>query len=1010
MKPQRAHPYLSCLLLGVVLFGSPSKADEADDQYAVAAGHYAQERWKFAAEEFEVFLAKHPSDSRAGESLFFLGEALVQLGRHGEALAKFQEYLRRDPSGQYARSALFRAGEAAYLAGKMPEAKSLLPQFADKHPGDELNAHVLPYLGEIALGEKDLAGAESYFRQGLTRFPEGRLQDDCRFGLARALERQDKNAEAEKFYLALAGKPTSRLAADAQLRLGAVQYALGKFAEAAESFAAFESKWEASAQLGTARLGRGWALMKLDRARDAAAVFQKAALDPKLAIEARYWLGLAQKAQKDWVAAAKTLVDAVSGDPKSPLAAAIRFHAGDALLHAGDYAAAREQLEAVIQSASSQEEWIADSMLGICQAALRQKDHAAIDRQAAEFSRRFPANSLGGEVRRLLARSLIERKQFQKAADVLAALAANASKNEQGTEERYLSALAYEGLKRYDDALAALKPVLASDNGSLKADAQLAQASVFIATKRFSEAIVPLEAFLAGQPSPEAAVKAQGNLAICLARTKQLDKAKKLYAAIVEKHPRHELIVLMTEQLAEAAYEAGDTAWSKELFARLAQQGPAAGKQMAGLAGLGWSQFKAGNLEEAAATFGQVLAKSPEPALAAETALVRGQILEKLKKIDDALAMYDAVIDHHSASKELPRALLAAARLGHGLQQNERAAALLERLTKEFPKFPEMDAALYDWAWVLTDLGKLPESAGVFERLRREFPQSPYWPDATFRLAQRAFAAKQFAQARQLAGAALGRNPGPAVRENVMFLLAQIAAGEEKWQEAKDAFESVVKQFPSGSLRLLAEYGAAEAVFRLGDYEAARTRFQQLAADARGRDKAISAVALLRQAQAFSHQEKWDEAYRLASQIEPAFPGFEEQYEADYILGRCLANRAEFEKAREAYRRVINSPGGKKTKTAANAQLLIAETFFHQKNYETALREYLKVEILYAFPAVQAAALLQAGKCHEALREWKQAAEAYARVADHYRDTTFAKEAAERLKTARQRAEAAERK
>ncbi len=1005
MKPHRTYPYLSCLVLAVVLLASPSRADEADDQYAVAAGHYAREQWKFAVEEFQTFLAKYPNDNRARESLFFLGEALLQLGRHEEAQGRFQEYLRRDSSGQYVRSALFRAGETAYLAGKTPEAKSALRQFLEKHPGDELNAHVLPYLGEIALGEKDLAGAEAHFRQGLSRFPEGRLQDDCRFGLARALERQDKNAEAEKFYLALAGKASSRLAADAQLRLGAVQYALGKYAEAAESFAAFEAKWGQNAQLGAARLGHGWALMKLGRAKEAAALFQKVAADPKLAVEARYWLGLAQKAEKNWPAAAKTLLEAAAADPKSPLAAAIRFHAGDALLHAGDYAPARQQFDAVVQSSLGQGEWVADSLLGICQAALRQRDYETIDRQAAEFSRRFPASPLGGEVQRLLARSLIERKQFQKAAEVLGPRVAGGGPGEQGLEERYLLGLANDGLKRNDAALAALQPVLASANESLKADAQLAQASIWIATKRFGEAIVPLEAFLASQPASEPAVKARGNLAICLARTKQLDKAKKLYAAIVEKHSQHELIVPMTEQLAEAAYEAGDTGWSKELFARLAKQGPAAGKQMAGLAGLGWSQFKSGSLEEAAATFGQVLAKGPDAALAAETALVRGQILEKLKKTDDALAMYDLVIERHSASKELPQSLLAAARLRHSLQQNERAAALLERLTKEFPKLAEIDAALYDWAWILADQGKLPESAEVFERLRREFPQSNYWPDATFRLAQRAFAAKQHERAKELAGAVLGRNPEPTVRENVMFLLAQIAAGEEKWQEAKDAFESLVKQFPSGSLRLLAEYGAAEAIFRLGDYDAARTRFQQLARDVRGRDKSISAVALLRQAQAFGHQEKWADAYRLASQVESAFPGFEEQYEVDYVLGRYLASRAEFDKAREAYRRVIGSPGGKKTKTAANAQLLIAETYFHQKNYESALREYLKVEILYAFPAVQAAALLQAGKCHELLREWKQAAEVYTRLVNRYGDTTFAKEAAERLKAAKQRAE-----
>jgi TolA-binding protein len=206
----------------------------------------------------------------------------------------------------------------------------------------------------------------------------------------------------------------------------------------------------------------------------------------------------------------------------------------------------------------------------------------------------------------------------------------------------------------------------------------------------------------------------------------------------------------------------------------------------------------------------------------------------------------------------------------------------------------------------------------------------------------------------------------------------------------------------------VAEHGVAESIFRLGDFAAARDRFERLAREARGRDKSIPPVARLRQAQALAHQKKWEEAYRIASKMEEDFPGFAEQYEVDYVLGRCLANRAEFDKAREAYRRVIRSPGGAKTKTAANAQLLTAETYFHQKNYESALREYLKVEMLYAFPAVQAAALLQAGKCYEALGEWKQAAEVYARVVKTYGETTFAKEAAPLLQAAKQRAEGAD--
>jgi TolA-binding protein len=158
------------------------------------------------------------------------------------------------------------------------------------------------------------------------------------------------------------------------------------------------------------------------------------------------------------------------------------------------------------------------------------------------------------------------------------------------------------------------------------------------------------------------------------------------------------------------------------------------------------------------------------------------------------------------------------------------------------------------------------------------------------------------------------------------------------------------------------------------------------------------AMIPLRRAQVLAQQNQWNDAYAMAAKIAAEFPGFQQQYEVDYLLGRCLANQADFDAARQAYNRVIRSPAGAKTETAAMAQWMIGETFFHQKNYETALREYSRLAILYDYPTWQAGALLQAGKCHELLGEAKEAAELYRRIVKDYPHTTFAEQAAQRLK------------
>ena len=73
----RAMAILAWVCAGGTVLASPALAGPADDQYAVAAGHYSRKLWKLAVEEFEVFLEKYPDHARAAQSVFFLAEALL---------------------------------------------------------------------------------------------------------------------------------------------------------------------------------------------------------------------------------------------------------------------------------------------------------------------------------------------------------------------------------------------------------------------------------------------------------------------------------------------------------------------------------------------------------------------------------------------------------------------------------------------------------------------------------------------------------------------------------------------------------------------------------------------------------------------------------------------------------------------------------------------------------------------------------------------------------------------
>ena len=113
--------------------------------------------------------------------------------------------------------------------------------------------------------------------------------------------------------------------------------------------------------------------------------------------------------------------------------------------------------------------------------------------------------------------------------------------------------------------------------------------------------------------------------------------------------------------------------------------------------------------------------------------------------------------------------------------------------------------------------------------------------------------------------------------------------------------------------------------------------------------------------------------------------------DVDYARGRALQGLARFDDARAAYQAVIEARKG--GDLAARAQLMIGETYFHQKNYHEAIREFLKVDYLYDAPSWQAAALLEAGKVHERLDQWADAAETYEKLRDKFPKDPSAAEA-----------------
>jgi len=236
-----------------------------------------------------------------------------------------------------------------------------------------------------------------------------------------------------------------------------------------------------------------------------------------------------------------------------------------------------------------------------------------------------------------------------------------------------------------------------------------------------------------------------------------------------------------------------------------------------------------------------------------------------------------------------------------------------------------------------------------------------------------------------------------------LYLQGRIAVAQEQWNSVDSTLDQLQERFPKSPLVPSAAYLRAEASYRRGDFEQAAQRLTDLAAATKDAPESWSAMAELRRAQALAQLKRWDEALEIARSITTRFPKFDRQVDVDYLIGRGRAAQADFAAARESYAKVLAHPNGANAQTAAMAQWMIGESFFHQEKYAEALAEYLRVDDRYPFPRWQAAALLQAGKCHEALGQWQPAVAVYQRLLKDYPTSEFNGEAEQRLAEANKR-------
>ena len=1006
--------------------------DEAGGDYNTVVTLYKQQRWRLAATTAKSFLSSYPNHPKAPLATLYLGLSQSQLQQQKEARETFEGFLRRYPNHEKVELARYRVGEAAHFLGDDAAAVERLAAYLRSARPGELTDYARLYLGK-SLVELDRPREALDPLQTLLRKPAlpARLEEEGRLELARALASLGRTDDAvREIRTTLQRFPDGPRNDDARLTLGTTLFEAGRYGDAQDAFDALVRERPGSSQVPIAQLNAGYAAYRAGRYDAALARFREAARTESQAATAAYWSGLTQKAAGQPSQAAETLIAAYRSDPDGPLADRLLYQSADALRQAGATEPALQRfgqmLEAAPDSPLADDAYYSAADLAIAAGRL----DAAAD-LIARFDRADLETQLDDRFALLRARLALARSQRDpgrgvsgEEADALAAQLEPlfGSSTRSGEVARVLLARLRREQGAIPAALDALQPVLTKSGGD---PAVRDEATLLAAAMRIDRDEPDQAAKLLRGVQPASRRVAALLLAEAEAMRANWDAAAAAVASLPPDGPPADAERVSTLlAIAELAFDAKRFDLSAEWFGRALAKIPTddAAQQIVALSGLGYSQRELKQHTQAAGTFArlQPLAEGNDSLLArslyaealshqtagdAAAALVtyrRGVERFGATAGDASSTAADEVAEHaYSLAKGAARLAKESGAIDEAATFYETAARQLGR--RDEAKQADLPYLLYEWGTALLESERFGPADAVFKRLVTERPESPVADYARLNLAEsrffsddpdvRASAAEPLAElfGKETAAAEIQSRAGT-------FLLDLLAESGDA-EQLLAAATSFAERFADGAEGPYADYRRAEALLKLDRAAEAEAILRQLGErsdEAVGQAEWFDGVPVLL-TDALVRQKKYAAAEQAAEAFQRSRPDSPRGPEVDELIGRALKNQARFDEARQRLRRVVTDERTRLTETAAKAQLVIADTYLLQEQWDKALPAYLKVYANYDYPEYRAAALYQAGVCDEKQGQPSNARVTYQSVIDEFPDSDEAAQARRRL-------------
>lgn len=952
----------------------------------------------------------------AAEAKLVLGQCQLEKHSHAEAAKSLGALLKSHPEHDLADDAAALQAEALYRGGDYKAVRAPVELLVSRWPQSALRERTEFFAALALVAQEDFIGAVKTLSDMAERFPQGQFADRVTLLLAQSQHRTGALDEARPRYQAViervqagsGGGGGGDLVAEAKFGLGTILQQQKQYDEAGKLFDQVIKDFPKHPLVGPAQLQRGRVWFELGEYEQALASLERAdrvehapAAGPPQD-ETAYWIAKCRMRLGDPKDAAARLTRAIEQFPQSKLIAEMSYDRAVALKRSGDPEAGPALASFV--SKFPDHSLAPDALYLHAVTEHEQQRYEQSGALCDAFLKRFKGGPLAAPVSFLAAENDFLSDKLAEAAQKYSRFIEAHPQDEQADEAKFRLGTALYRLDRAGEALQAFSHVV---NGRQTPEAfrrgLLMVGDIHYQQGQWEQAAALLDDYLSFGTEQLSADDALLKRGLALGMMNHPDQALASFDAIVQQFPtsihRVQAIfergqILLAQKKHDAAAEAFNQVLQSKDNERFA---PYATNHLASIA-LNQQQY-----DKAAELYAVVASSDSAKELAAEASFQRAQALMAARQFEAAAAAFATLVELHPKSERVPlaQAQRAIALARHGDEAG--ALKLIEALEKKHAeKLPaELLASIaYEKAWCLREQGKTDAAAEAYKALLAAHQRQPIAAHAMLELAELEAAAERHAEARDLlrqlrefvADQGMGKSVPASVKEQGTYRLAVASFKVGQFDEAASLCEELMRDYPNSALLASTHLFCGESLFNLNKIPQATQHFSTVVE--KYKDDPACANSLLRLGECHAASGNWAESEKAFSVYLKRFADSELWFQAQFGHAFALENQQRPDDAIAGYRKVIERHSGP---TAARAQFQIGECLFAKKKYDEAVRELLKVDILYAYPQWSAAALYEAGRCFEELAKPAEAKAQFEQVQDKYPDTEWAKLASQRL-------------